>query len=549
MSCTRGDAEGWLFMVGDLLSTTSRYQRHSESSVTNVTKGGLVIKVTANTSLRTEDPVHARQKMHRTILIAIFLISSQVTLLCQAQTAPATLKIGSVDFSGNIRVRMEAWDFFPTTAADGTYAFGASTIRLAIGQKKKAFDWQVEIEQPTLLGLPDDAVAPAPQGQLGLGATYFASNHDSNTASIFLKQGFIRLKGLGNEFNSLRLGRFEFLDGSETVPRDPVLAALKRDRISQRLIGNFGFSHIGRSLDGAQLVLGGNPSNFTFMAGRTTKGVFNVQGMPELDVDLEYGAYTHATGGRNASELRVFGLGYHDGRNYLLKTDNRSAADRKKDGENIRVATFGGNFLQTFPVLNRKGTWDLLGWGAGQFGAWGRLDHRAWAYAAEVGYQHKITHFNPWLRAGYNASSGDSNPKDGTHGTFFQNLPTPRVYARSPFYNLMNNQDLFVEFITRPHAKVTTRFDVHDLHLSSSKDLWYSGGGAFEDSSFGYTGRPSNNVRHLATVYDIGADVQLTKRAGIGLYYARIAGGDVIQKIYPKGSNANFGYLEWTFKF
>jgi len=29
------------------------------------------------------------------------------------------------------------------------------------------------------------------------------------------------------------------------------------------------------------------------------------------------------------------------------------------------------------------------------------------------------------------------------------------------------------------------------LWLSSSRDLWYAGGGAFDNHLFGYTGRPS----------------------------------------------------------
>jgi hypothetical protein len=33
-----------------------------------------------------------------------------------------------------------------------------------------------ELEQPSLIGLPSDAIAPAPQGQLGFGATYRAAN-------------------------------------------------------------------------------------------------------------------------------------------------------------------------------------------------------------------------------------------------------------------------------------------------------------------------------------------------------------------------------------
>ena len=40
----------------------------------------------------------------------------------------------------------------------------------------------------------DNAIAPAPQGQLGLGAAYFAANGDKD-GSVFIKQAFIRFKG------------------------------------------------------------------------------------------------------------------------------------------------------------------------------------------------------------------------------------------------------------------------------------------------------------------------------------------------------------------
>ena len=58
---------------------------------------------------------------------------------------------------------------------------------------------------------------------------------------LFLKQGWIRFKGLGGPAGqSLRVGRLEFNDGAEVTPANTALAALKRDRIAQRLIGASG---------------------------------------------------------------------------------------------------------------------------------------------------------------------------------------------------------------------------------------------------------------------------------------------------------------------
>jgi hypothetical protein len=130
----------------------------------------------------------------------------------------------------------------------------------------------VEFAVPVVLGLPDRAVDPAPQGQLGLGAAYFAANDKQQYAAfIFPKQAFVRLKG---EHSSLRLGRFEFTDGSEVKPKDPTLASIKNDRIAQRLIGVFGFSDVMRSFDGAQYVYSNGPWNFTAVGAIPTRGVF-----------------------------------------------------------------------------------------------------------------------------------------------------------------------------------------------------------------------------------------------------------------------------------
>lgn len=63
-----------------------------------------------------------------------------------------------------------------------------------------------------------------------------------------------------------------------------------------------------------------------------------------------------------------------------------------------------------------------------QIGDWGGLTHSAGAGAVEAGYQPKWK-LKPWFRLGYFRSSGDGNPTDGDHNTFFQVLPTLRIYA------------------------------------------------------------------------------------------------------------------------
>ena len=67
---------------------------------------------------------------------------------------------------------------------------------------------------------------------------------------VFPKQAFVNLKGLGGAPQSLKLGRFDFAEGMEAAGKNPVITALKRTRIQQRLLGSFGWSHVGRSYNG-----------------------------------------------------------------------------------------------------------------------------------------------------------------------------------------------------------------------------------------------------------------------------------------------------------
>ena len=456
-----------------------------------------------------------------------------------------------LDISGNWRARMEAWNWFADGPFNNTYAIGHSIFRLDLGQRRNNFDWQVELSQPTVLGAPDNAIAPAPQGQLGFGGTYFAANGRSrNSAFIYPSKAFVRLHGFaGNEHNQLMLGRFTFVDGMEVVSVNSTLAWLKEKRIAHRLIGDFGFSVTGRSVDGASLALNFGTANITLAGGRATRGVFQMDGLGELDVAWQYGAVTvPVLKGGNAGELRLFGAGYQDVR-ALDKTDNRPAALRPANDrfQDINLGTFGFDYLHALHT-REAGIFDFMIWAAGQAGAWGAQQHRAGALAAEVGWQPPAK-WRPWLRAGYFVGSGDGNVADNKHETFFQMLPTPRIYARFPFYDMENNSDASGTLLLRPNAKLTLRSDVHALWLTSRKDLWYSGGGAFQPRTFGYTGRAGGGNRGLANLWDLSADYTVSKHWAVNFYYAHAWNKGAVRSSYPNATGADFGYIETVFKF
>jgi hypothetical protein len=155
----------------------------------------------------------------------------------------------------------------------------------------------------------------------------------------------------------------------------------------------------------------------------------------------------------------------------------------------------------------------------------------------------------PWLRAGWFRSTGDNNPADNEHNTFFQILPTPRIYARDPFYNLMNSTDEFVQLMDQPVKKLALRSDLHWLQLTSANDLWYQGGGAYDNKVFGYTGRPANGHSSFASVADISADYQMTKAVALNFYYSHPWGKSVVGAIYPTDRDSQYGYVEFVYQW
>ncbi|MGA3028748.1 MAG: alginate export family protein [Bryobacteraceae bacterium] len=461
------------------------------------------------------------------------------------QSGAEPVHIGSVTVSGSVLERYEFWDFFQG-AGQSNYSYSGSLLQLAFSQKAQGYDWALDFAAPILLGLPAHAVQAAPLGQYGLGASYFAAdNKNSNAAGFFVKQGFFRIKG---ENSSMQMGRFEFADGMEGKPKDATLTAVRASRIQQHLIGTFGFSDVRRSFDGGHYDWSSNGWNFTAVGAIPTRGVFQTDGWGWVKTPFAYVALTRdASYGRSNAEWRVFGIYYNDDRP-VVKTDNRPAAAKARDFGGINIATFGGHYIQD--VLTGAGTFDLLGWGAVQTGTWGTETQKSGAGTFEAGFQpNGLARLKPWVRGGFFWSSGDGNPNDNTHGTFFIMLPTPRIYARFPFYNEMNNSDLFGELILRPFKRVTFRSDVHDVWLSNSHDLWYGGGGAFQPWTFGFLGRPSNGLTGLADIYDTGGDFQLNRALALGLYFGYAQGGPVIRKIFPSGADSKFGYIEMNYNF
>jgi Alginate export len=486
---------------------------------------------------------------HQTALLLILGLSAAPTLAAQSATpvapvAPRTTR----SWTASVRTRTESWRWFDSTAR-GAYSYTALVPRVGIQQDGPRWHWKLDVSTPIALGLPDNATLPAPQGQLGLGGSYAAAsnrtgNPRTNVAGIFVRQATAEWR---SPSLAVRAGRMDVSDGMERTPANSSLAALKAARIGQRLIGSFGFTHGQRAFDGALIQGKAGLSTLTALAVRPTSGVFTITraGQP-LDVAVVYGAWSRGLVRPTAEvDIRLFNLWYRDSRS-VVPVDTRPAATRSAASRGITVNTVGGHAIGT----RVRGAWrfDALAWGALQSGQWSTLSQRAHALAVEAGVQRPTLTWSPWLRAGWYRGSGDERTTDQVNGTFFQVIPTPRIYARFPFFNGMNSNERFLTLQLKPRASMNARIGWHALQRTQSADLWWSGGGAFDDRAFGFVGRPvpAGTSRSLGSLLDASLEWKPTRRLGAELYAARASGGGTLTAVYGRQRPATLAYLEFT---
>lgn len=107
-----------------------------------------------------------------------------------------------------------------------------------------------------------------------------------------------------------------------------------------------------------------------------------------------------------------------------------------------------------------------------------------------------------------------------------------------------NTTEVFATVALRPYPVAMVRVGARRLRLSETADLWYIGRGAFEDETFGYTGRPSGSSRGLATILDLSLTVTSASWLTFEAFGALAPEDEVIRGIYPDAGAGSLGYLE-----
>ena len=477
-----------------------------------------------------------------TLVVALLLFAGHATAQAQpaAATPPAPPPDGlhaspslywkdgphRLDLGFSARVRSEAWDAFSATNPDTDWYTGTRlrfSLRYAYAQKLALY---VEGQDTSVHGL--DADLPAPVRNY-----YTTSGLDSSTRGTSLRQAWIELRPI--EKLALRAGRQDIKLGGEVSYAEPNWKYLKAARLGERLVGTVGWTHGERSNDGGTLSYDAGGHFVYAFAARPTTGVWDVDSSYHPQHGLVYGgaAWTVKRGEwLQNTELGLFAIAYDDERTPA----NGGLA------ESALVYTFGASWLGVYSL--GAGQFDALAWIAGQAGDYDGRDHSAYAGIFEAGYQLPALLAKPWLRAGVNFASGDGDPTDGEHHTFFNLLPTNHLYYgfadQLAFQNLKN---LFVQLRLSPHEKLQLNAFIHYFSLMDENDARYFGTGAFSSKSFGYVSSPSGGARTVGVEYDLVTTLALHKSVALELGISHLEAGRVLP------GDVEFGYLSLEFKY
>ena len=488
----------------------------------------------------------ARVAQRWAVATALLATVASTRAATQASTpTPAADPVDTVWYARNW-TRAELWHFFEPPAGGGNneYLYGANRLQLGVRRTAPRLDLTAALQYVQFGGLPADAVGPGP---LGLGAAYFAHAGRSDSHQVYLRYLNARVKSLLPGL-SVQAGRMAYSSGGESASGVPKIESVKRQRVDARLVGEFEWSIYQRGYDGLRVDLSRPGWSSTFTAFRPTQGGFeDAAGASMSDVTVLGGTATIEPGVvRKGIEWQVFGFRYTDGRRVAARPDNSGLPAERVDAA---INTFGTTIVAASEPRN-GGQWDALLWIVGQTGSWFAQSHRASSVAAELGHQWTMAGWRPWLRGGILRASGDEDPGDDRHGTFFQMLPTVRRYSQTATYSQMNNTDLFAQALLRPTDPLTIRVDVHRIGLASSRDLWYSGSGATQSRGtlFGFSTRPSNGSTHLGTIVEGSADYAVSPHWSIGACWGVIRGGDVVRRSFA-GRTMTFGFIENSVQF
>jgi len=171
-----------------------------------------------------------------------------------------------------------------------------------------------------------------------------------------------------------------------------------------------------------------------------------------------------------------------------------------------------------------------------QLGDSNRLDHRAWALRAELGYSFDHP-WNPRLAAWVNYATGDRDPDDDDHQRFSQLFGSAfGPYGFTRYFSWENILNPAVHLSLRPRPDLRFEAFLRGYWLASASDAWVRTGRRDPDGDSG---------RHLGRELDLRLRWQATENLLLDAGYAHFLPGSFVERTGPDPAS-RLAYLQFT---
>ena len=441
----------------------------------------------------------------------------------------------------NIRLRNELWSTFDLQGADTdrTYDFFLARVRGFLDLSWENLTLYVMGQGVKAVNLPSNAA-------FGLGPSYFsASDNKTDPGNFQFVEAYLHLKNINGFY--LKGGRIGYNDGAQVLyPDAPKLDWLIQARLSERLVGNWDWTLVGRRFDGGTVGYANDVFDLNLFGANVTFGGFDVEDGLWKDLDtviVTGGAFTLKKDVLVPNtQFQLFNYYYFDSR----------TSARRLAGDDLEIDTTGVSMVGAYDA--GPGQIDLLLWFAFQLGNFGDLEQRAFAFIAEAGYQFLELPWKPWLRAGIAYASGDGDQDNSDNGTFFNMVPTNhKWYGYTDSFAFMNLINPNFHISLAPHDKVGLQIDGNLFYLASDEEVWISGSGPFNDSVFGYTFRApleGNSIeRNMGGEVGFTLAIKPVDFLSFDVGYYHLFGGDGVRAVFDGENQMDWFYAQATISF
>lgn len=477
------------------------------------------------------------KRTHFHMIALVLLVSLFHSQESHGQNSSGFLK-NHVSGGVNILLRNELWNTFQKkdTNTDRTYDFFLIRARAYVHLEWEHIAFHVMGQGVKAFNLPEEAA-------FGPGMLYYnASDQKASPGNFQFVEAYLHLKNLRGFY--LKGGRIGFKDGGQVLYKDSSkLNWVIENRLSERLIGNWDWTLIGRRYDGGSGGWTNEMFDINIMGANVTFGGFDIEDGYWKDLDtvgVFGGAFTVKEGVLvENTQFQLFNYFYFDNRDPAITLA----------GDDLKINTTGVSLAGAYPIA--AGELDTMLWFAFQLGDFGIEDQRALAFIAELGYQFTSKPWNPWLRFGLAYASGDGDPEDSDNDTFFNMVPTNHKwygYADTQAYS--NIIDLYNQILLKPHKKVFLGMEGHLFWLASDDEVWIGGSGPFNDSVFGYSFRnpaPGNNIENfLGGEIDITLSFDAYKYLVLQAGYSHYFGADGVEAVFDSEDQLDWFYAQAT---